>query len=186
VKKEVKSPETDLMQVSGFFPQSRAVWTDREKLTRLLEKFQSGGTVERWIAAEDLGNYPESVDTLLKALPEANIDLTLFIVKALAQIGDKRAVGPLLEKWKRAPGGAPGTRYIPDALAAIGDPTVVPALVKPIHSCRFDYRFHIAHALGILGGPLAEKTLKDLSENDPFPGVREEARDALKRVDGRR
>src|SRR5437762_11167186 len=125
------------MQVSGFFPQSRAVWTDREKLARLLETFHSGKSVERWLAAEDLGNYPEAVVPLMKALPEADIDLTLFIVKALAQIGDRKAVGPLLEKWKRAPGGAPGTRYIPDALAAIGDAGVVPALVKPIRSCRF-------------------------------------------------
>jgi len=88
-------------------------------------------------------------------------------------------MGPLLEKWQRAPRGAPGTRYIPDTLAAIGDPSVVPQLIAPLKKCRFDYRFQIAHALGVLGGPDAEATLADLAGNDPFPAVREEAQRAL-------
>jgi hypothetical protein len=173
---------TDVMQVSGFFPQSRAVWTDKEKYTKLVEMFKTGKTVERWRAAEDLGNYPEAIDLLCGALPNADSDLTLFIIKALAQIKDKKAVGPLLEKWKRAPGGAPGARYIPDALAAIGDASVVPALVKPLKKCRFDYRSHIVYALGILGGAAAEETLADLAKNDPFPAVREQAEEALKKL----
>jgi len=96
-------------------------------------------------------------------------------------------VEPLLKKWQRGPAGAPGTRYIPDALAVCGkgDARVVEALVKPLRKVRFDYRFHIAHALGELGGPLAEKTLKELAENDPFPAVREEAAAALRRLQSR-
>lgn len=35
----------------------------------------------------------------------------------------------------------------------------MPDLVAPLKRCRFDYRFHIAHALGILGGPQAERVL---------------------------
>ena len=83
------------------------------------------------------------------------------LCKALAQIGNRRAIEPLLAKWNRAPRGAPGTRYIPDALAAIGDRRVVPHLIAPLKRCRFDYRFHIAHALGVLGGPDAEEALED-------------------------
>ena len=181
-KKEVEPCESDLLQVSGFFPQSRAVWTDSQKYAQLVETFRTGETVERWVAAEDLGNYPQAIDLLCEALPDADIDLTLFIVKALAQIKDKKAVAPLLEKWKRAPEGAPGTRYIPDALAAIGDASVVPALIKPLKECRFDYRSHITYALGILGGPAAEETLRDLARNDPFPAVREQAEQALMKL----
>lgn len=70
-------------------------------------------------------------------------------------------------------------RYIPDAVAAIGDPSVVPQLVAPLPRCRFDYRFHIAHALGVLGGPEAEAALEDLARHDPLPAVRHEARRAL-------
>jgi hypothetical protein len=185
-KKEVEAYESDVMQVSGFFPQSRAVWTDREKYDKLVASFNSGEIVERWVAAEDLGNYPEAVDLLCEALPAADSDLTLFIVKALAQIKDKKAVAPLLEKWKRAPEGAPGTRYIPDALAAIGDASVVTALVKPLKRCRFDYRSHIAYALGILGGPAAAETLEELARNDPLRAVREQAAEALEKLRGGR
>jgi hypothetical protein len=185
-KKEVAIYESDVRQVSGFFPQSRAVRTDKAKYAELVKTFQTGKIVERWVAAEDLGNYPDAVDLLCEALPKADADLTIFIVKALAQIKDRKAVAPLLEKWKLAPSGAPGTRYIPDALAAIGDARVVPALVKPLKACRFDYRSHIIYALGILGGPTAEETLQDLVKNDPFPAVREQAEEALKKLrDGR-
>ena len=60
--------------------------------------------------------------------------------------------------------------------------SVVPQLLAPLKKCRFDYRFHIAHALGELGGPRAEKALEELVADDPFPGVREEARRALAKL----
>jgi len=175
--------ETDIIQTTGFFPQSRVRLDDKEKVSALVEGLNSGSVYRTWRSAQELGDYPAAVDTLCEALPKANIDLTLFIVKALAQIGDKKAIPALLAKWRRQGSrGAPGTRYIPDALAAIGDPSVVPDLVKPLQTMRFDFRFHIAHALGILGGPLAEKTLADLAENDPFPPVRDEAKKGLERL----
>ena len=127
------------------------------------------------------GAYPKALDALLAELPAADGDQTLFLCKALARRKDPRAIGPLLEKWKRAPGGAPGTRYIPDVLAAIGDRSVVGALVAPLPKCRFDYRLHIVHALGILGGAEAERTLAELAAHDPFPAVRQEAAEALQR-----
>ena len=168
---ELDPYETDVMQVSGFFPQSRAVWTDRKKYAKLVETFKTGKTVERWVAAEDLGNYPEAIDLLCEALPNADSDLTLHIVKALAQIKDKKASHAAPGEVEARTGSAPGTRYIPDALAAIGDRSVVPALVKPLTTCRFDYRSHIVYALGLLGGPTAENALRDLAKNDPFPAV---------------
>ncbi len=171
--------ETDPRQTSGFFPQSDRALDDHQTMNALIEDLGRGSAERRWLAAEELGSYPKALDPLLAALPEADIDQTLFLCKALAQIGNKRAVGPLLEKWKRAPRGAPGTRYIPDALAAIGERSVVPELIAPLKRCRFDFRFHIAHALGILGGPEAEKALEDLAQGDPFPAVRREAQRAL-------
>ncbi len=146
-----------------------------------MAKFQTGKEMERWVAAEDLGNYPAAIDVLLQAFPGATGDLKLHICKALAQIKDQRASKPLLEVWSRAPSGAPGTRYIPDVLAAIGDDRVVPALVAPLHRLRFDYRFHIADALGKLGGKAAGAALEDLAANDPFPAIRQHARQMLQR-----
>jgi hypothetical protein len=182
----VEHPETDPMQTSGFFPQSRVVLHDKQAMDALVAKLQTGEEMQRWVAAEDLGNYPQAIDVLLEALPGATGDLKLHICKALAQIKDTRASKPLLELWSRAPFGAPGTRYIPDVLAALGDQSVVPALVAPLHRLRFDYRFHIADALGKLGGNQARAALADLAENDPFPAVRQHARQMLQRREDRK
>jgi hypothetical protein len=170
------------MQTSGFFPQSRVVLRDREAMDKVITTFRAPGDMGRWMAAEDLGKHPDSLDALLEVLPEADIDLMLHICKALAQIKDKRAVRPLLDRWATVPQGAPAMQYIPDALGAIGDTSVVPALVAPLHELRFAYRFHIANALGELGGKEAEVALKDLAENDPFPAIRQHAKEMLEKL----
>jgi HEAT repeats len=184
-RKIAKRLETSPVQTSGFLPQSSARLDDDAKMQQLIKKLDSKKYMVRWHAAEDLGAYPQALPALLKKLPKANIDMTLFICKALAQIKDRRAIGPLLAKWKRGQGGTPGTRYIPDALAAIGDRSVVPHLVAALPKARFDLRFHVAHALGILGGPQAEAALEDLAKNDPFKAVREEAERALAKLRGK-
>lgn len=187
-RRNMKWTEKDISQTDGFFPQyKKRLAPSSDPLTRishLKEQLRNGkdGSPETWRAAEELGNFPEAVDALLETLPEANIDLTLFICKALAQLQTPKAIDPLLNKWEKVPDGAPGTRYIPDVLAAIGDPRVVPALVAKLKQVRFDYRFHIAHALGELESPEARHALLDLSKNDPFPAVREMAKESLNRL----
>ncbi len=165
--------------------QSSARLEDGAKMNELIKRLDSKKYIERWHAAEDLGRYPGALPVLLEKLPKANVDMTVFICRALAQIKDRRAVGPLLAKWKAGQKGTPGTRYIPDALAAIGDRSVVPHLVAALTKVRFDLRFHVAHALGILGGEQAEAALKDLAKNDPFKAVREEATRALAKLEER-
>ncbi|MFH1022276.1 MAG: HEAT repeat domain-containing protein [Planctomycetota bacterium] len=173
--------ESDVRQTNGFFPQGDLKPLDDDAAMNTLLKRLKGGSEADWRAVEDLGDYPKALDALLGFLPAANIDQTLFICKGLARQKPARAVKPLLDKWKKkGAGGAPGARYIPDVLAAIGDRSAVPELIAPLPRMRFDFRFHIAHALGILGGPEAEKALADLAANDPFPAVREEAAEALK------
>jgi len=181
-REPAERPERDVRETSGFFPQADGISRDRRALEAAIERFRTATREEKWIAAEDLGGFPDALDVLLEALPDADGDLTIFLAKAISRIRDPRAIEPLLRKWARAPGGAPGTRYIPEALAAIGDRRVVPALIAPLERCRFDYRFHIAHALGILGGPEAEAGLRDLAANDPSAPVREEAVRALGRL----
>ncbi|MGQ9662929.1 MAG: HEAT repeat domain-containing protein [Kiritimatiellia bacterium] len=182
-----KVSETDIRQTNGFFPQAGpGSRDDEQKMKELLVVLDWGRPAAdprpQWLAAEDLGDYPRAMDALLEILPQANIDLTVFICKALARHPDRKMIGPLLAKWREAPAGAPGTRYIPDVLAAIGDRSVVPDLIRPLKHCRFDYRFHIARALRILGGPEAEKVLEDLAANDPLRAVREEAREGVERL----
>jgi hypothetical protein len=180
----VKRPETDPRQTSGFFPQSDRRLPADDRMKELIAQLRDhrDGSTKAWAAAQELGNYPAAHDVLIKRLETASIDLTVFLAKALAQIGDRRSVEPLLAKWELAPRGAPGTRYIPDALAAVGDRSAVPALVGKLGKVRFDFRLHIARALGELGGPEAEAALRDLAANDPFPPVRREAAAALKKL----
>jgi hypothetical protein len=177
--KNVKFPESEPLETSGFLPQSTLVESDARKMDPLIEKLNLGSGLQQWTAAEDLGAYPEAIDALVAALPNANGDLTFHLCKALAQIKSGKATKALLEKWDNAPHGAPGTRYIPDVLAAIGDRSSIPALLGKLHEVRFDFRFHIAYALGKLGGPEAIAALKDLADNDPFPAVRELSRELL-------
>ncbi len=174
----------DVREVNGFFPQGDVEPAGDEATMKELIKGLKGNREKNWRAVEDLGNHPKSVDALLAALPGANIDQTLFICKVLAKLKPSKAVKPLLAKWKKhGSDGAPGTRHIPDVLAAIGDRSVVPQLIAPLKKVRFDFRLHIAHALGILGGPEAEKALRDLAANDPFLGVRQEAERALLKIE---
>lgn len=177
--KRMERPERDVRETSGFFPQADATRGDPERLPALLEQVRGNDPGRRWLAAAALGQYPQALDALLEVFPSADGDLTVYLCKALAQLRDPKALPHLLEKWRRAPNGAPGTRYLPDVFAAIGDRSVVPALVAALPRCRFDFRFHIAHALGVLGGPEAEAALRDLAADDPFPAVREEARRGL-------
>ncbi len=178
-KKFRKRCEKRVAQTSGFFPQRTRRLDDDEAMNALIKQLKTTEAGKQWKAADALGDYPKATDLLIEALPKANIDLTLFIAKALAQIGDEKAVKPLLEKWKEGQAGAPGARYIPDALAAIGDGSVVPALIAPLKKVRLDFRFHIIHALGILGGKQAEAALADLAENDPLRANREFAAEQL-------
>ncbi len=173
----------DEAALSGFFPQRpkpAARDLSAQEKARLDELV---GSIRRWSNAEALGAHPEAVDALVKALPSADGDLTVFICKALAQLGDRKAVPALLDKWERSlQRSAPGSRYIPDALAACGDQSVVPALLKPLKELRLDYRFHVIHALGVLGGTQAKEALEHLAANDPHHANRALAAQSLKRA----
>lgn len=184
--KPVKVTETDPAQTSGFFPQRSAprkvAPMSDAKMRELIAGMDSKDYKVRWRSAEELGGCPRALPALLEKLPGAGRDLTLFICKALAEIKDRRAVGPLLEKWKQPRRRSPGTRHIPDVLAVIGDRRAVPHLVGALPKLRFDFRLHVARALGILGGRQAETALEDMAKNDPFAAVREEAARALERL----
>lgn len=184
-KRIMTSPVLGIARADGFFPQKGGAGYNGEDrkahIAKLIKTLKTGkdSSPATWRAAEALGAFPEALDALLEELPSADIDLTLFICKSLARIPSPKAVEPLLKKWEQAPSGAPGTRYIPDVLAAIGDPKAVPYLTEKLTHVRFDFRFHIARALGVLGGKQARKALQDLAANDPFPAVRQMAEAAM-------
>jgi hypothetical protein len=135
--------------------------------------------MSRWKAVDDLADYPHAIDTLLAEVPAADGDMLLHLCKVLAQHPHTKMLPVRLARWEKAPAGAPGTRYIPDVLAAIGDRRAVPELVRPLKGLRFDFRFHVAYALGVLGGEQAEAALADMAANDPAPYVRQLAAEGL-------
>jgi hypothetical protein len=169
-------------QVSGFLPQvprppAVRKLNAQEKIE--FDKLLTG--LRRWDKAQALGAYPQALEPLCKALKRANGDLAIFICKALAQLGNPKAVPALRAKWKRSlVNHSPGTRYVPDALAACGDRSAVPDLLRPMKSLRCDYRFHIIRAVGILGGDQAKEALKYAAKHDPHRAVREMAKTFLK------
>ncbi|MFH0920943.1 MAG: FlgD immunoglobulin-like domain containing protein [Fibrobacterota bacterium] len=181
-----KAMETNVRQVSGFFPQDTVHLSGLP--TGLIYNLFRATAENRWFAAETLGYYPAAVDTLCYALLHtANWDQATFIMKALAQIGDPKALPSVLNYWQNFwelgaynfQEAGPAMRYVPDVLAVIGDSSVVPALMSKFPLCRCDYRLHIAHALGHLGGSQAFAVLQDMIVNDPYPAVREEAQLAM-------
>jgi hypothetical protein len=187
----VKRPETDVRQTNGFFPQAGPGTKEPDpRMKELIEIVRSRpprrdgheGQMRQWVAAEELGNYPAAMNALLAKLPRSGPDLTVFICKALARNPDPEMIPALLRKWRHAPWGSPGTRYIPDVLAAIGDASVVPRLVERMPKCRFDFRLHIAYACGKLGGPEAERALELIARHDPLRANREFAREQLERL----
>jgi len=172
-----KIPEYE-SEVSGFFPQLPKIdgqpADPLEYYNWLLDRI---GTSDAKLPKLPAGTDP--IDWCLKKLPRAHGGHTTGICNVLAHFADKRTTPALLAKWAQAPRYGPGDRYIPDALAAIGDRSVVPALVGRVKSLTIDYRIHVAHALGILGGKQAREALQSMAEKDPNISVRGEAKRAL-------
>ncbi|MFO7899883.1 MAG: HEAT repeat domain-containing protein [Planctomycetota bacterium] len=169
-------------QVDGFFPQHPV---DADNPPKEKVAYYNWFIKRIWTSDARLPECPEGTDPIEFAIgrfPRCHSLHTLGFCNVFAHYKDKRAIPVLLAKWKKAPRYSPGDRYIPDALAAIGDRSVVPALVERLTELRFSHRVHVAHALGILGGGKARKALEFLAENDPNISVRGEARRALKKL----
>ncbi len=172
-----KIPQHD-SEVSGFFPQiPRTKDQPGDPLEYYHWLIDHVGTSDSRLPKLPAGTDP--VEWCIGRLPRAHGGHTTGICNVLAHFADKRAIPALLAKWRQAPQYGPGDRYVPDALAAIGDRSVVPALVERIHELRIDYRVHVARALGILGGDQAAGVLQYLAQKDPNISVRGEARRAL-------
>ena len=176
--KKEKIPQYE-NQVSGFFPQAPANAENPPKdKTEWYNWFIARiGTSDARLLKCPAGTDP--LEFCIKRFPRCHSLHTLGFANVFAHYKDKRALPVLLAKWKLAPRNGPGDRYIPDALAAIGDASVVPALVEPLKRLSRDYRVHIARALGILGGKLARETLEEMAKNDPNISARGEARRTL-------
>ncbi|MGQ9662753.1 MAG: HEAT repeat domain-containing protein [Kiritimatiellia bacterium] len=172
-----KVPQYD-SEVSGFLPQLHRTGAEPsdalEYYNWLVERI---GTMDVPLPKLPPGTDP--IEWCVRELPRAPSARTMGICNVLAHFADRRALAALLAKWGKAPEAGPGDRYVPDALAAIGERSVVRALADKLHKLTYDYRLHVAHALGILGGPEARRVLEKMAQDDPNISVRGEAKRAL-------
>lgn len=87
-------------------------------------------TATRMAAVADLGRSrdPKALAALLGALGDPNRDVRWVAIEALGELGDRRAVPPLVQYLRRKEAYAWGTRLVANALGAIGGREAVDAL----------------------------------------------------------
>jgi hypothetical protein len=173
------------------FPQPRRVSDDRAHNFELV----SGGWREFWIEAtivfKDLheekisykldfnkqGEVP--IEHLISALKDENPDLRWRAATVLGDIGDAKAVEPLVKALED--NYEPARFAAEEALARIGDKAVEP-LIDALKNAHPFVRGGAAKVLGTIASAKAIGPLTVISKNDGFPVVRGFAKDALKSI----
>ncbi len=120
-----------------------------------------------------------TLDSWLKFKDDSNPKIREAVVNGLVQLGDPRAVEPLLQRLADADAGVRWTAA--DALGRLGDPRAVEPLLQRLGDKDEYVRWTAADALGRLGGARAvEPLLQRLADADK--NVRRAAADALARL----
>ena len=104
----------------------------------------------------------------------------------LGEIGDSRAVEPLIKALGNKSQDASARVYAADALGKIGDSRAVESLIKALGDESSDVRENAAKALGKIGDSRAIEPLKEVTQNDNFFFVRGAAKEALKKIQKKR
>lgn len=172
---------------------------------------------ERAFAAELLGRVgnAQAVPALLETVAATRTedsDVRDIALRALARIGDPRAVGPLVEALKRAevwlvpriadiltrhgalaidpmiafledPARHPARAWAANILGEVGAARAFPSLVRALHDLDDEVRAKSASALGRIGDGRAVGYLLDHLLSDPAPFVRARIAQALGQFD---
>ncbi len=121
-----------------------------------------------------------AVPALLEALPDASPQMARGIIHALGDIGDRRALQPLLEHSNGA-----NRAEIMLALGKLRDPQATNALIAGLTDDDWQVRMNAAMALGPLGAKKAEQPLRQNLE-DEVTVVREWSARSLEMITGQR
>ncbi|AXA37019.1 hypothetical protein BRCON_2242 [Candidatus Sumerlaea chitinivorans] len=143
---------------------------------------------DSWVrsaAAEALAELraPEATDALCEALNECGHTQKHSFVVALAQIGDSRAIAPLLRIYEDASQLPFARADALSALASLGAPGILDRLVAALKDAHWEIREAAARTLGKLR---AHEALEPLicALDDPSYSVREAVVEALERIGG--
>jgi HEAT repeat protein len=164
-----------------------AVLNREERIRGFIELLKSPHLHYRWKAAEALGEIGDvsAVIPLIEALRDPYVDVQWIAAQSLGKIGDPRAVEPLIaalkseEKWLRI-----GAAWGLGRLGSRGGSAAVPFLIELLNDPKRDVRKTASWALGRIGDERAIEPLKR-AEQDPDAVVRDEARTALREIEGK-
>ncbi|MFQ5897590.1 MAG: HEAT repeat domain-containing protein [Candidatus Methylomirabilia bacterium] len=141
-------------------------------LDAAIERLASGtDTLARMKAAERLGasKHPRALDPLLAALHDPNRDVRWAAIQALGDLGDRRAVRPLVHYLEREEAYRWGRRLVANALGAIGDPEAVDPLLRLLTDEDPFARRLAAIALLWIGEPRAMPRVAELLRDTSDP-----------------
>ncbi len=135
-------------------------------------------TVRRYATRSLIKLDRHAVEPMIAALPNATVRAAGYLIRALGDIGDTRAVEPLLEQIN-----SPNRALVFQALGKLKDKRAEAALIAGLQDSDWRSRMFAAMALGPLGGPPSAAALKPLLD-DPEVVVREWAARSLEMVTG--
>ncbi|TYO97126.1 HEAT repeat protein [Geothermobacter ehrlichii] len=153
---------------------------DPATIPALIEALDDANETVRRYATRALIRFDrKAVPPLVQALPAATSRAAGYIIRALGDIGDPRAVDSLL----RAVDG-PNRGLAFQALGKLKERRAEQALIDGLNDSDWRTRMQAAMALGPLGGPAAAEALQPLLD-DPEVVVREWAARSLEMITGR-
>jgi HEAT repeat protein len=150
-------------------------------LERMRHQTQRLGAVRRARAAELLGLLcqPEARDDLVRLLEDRDAEVRLVAARALGELGDPTAAGPLLESLVRTR--SVPLRVVARSLARLG-PTAGTVLVEGLRSDGALVRAVCAEICGLVGVTAAQPALLAALDRDADEDVRVRAARALGRI----
>jgi len=152
-----------------------------QSIEALIESLDdSDAAVKRYATRALIKFNQEAVEPLLKALPGAKGEAEAAIIRALGDIGDRRALPSLLE---RSDGTHRAEVFM--ALGKLKDPAAEKALVEGLTDQNWRVRMNAAMALGPLGTELSETALRTTLEDEERV-VREWSARSLEMITGQR
>ena len=125
---------------------------DQAKVRKLLDTYAAGGDRAKRFARESLGTIADAnkLEPMAFALRSRNEDLRVLAAEELGQIGNRRALRPLLHRAVYDPSEEVRHASI-DAAKAIGDPNLIVPLVRALGAENPTMRMNAAAAISRAG-----------------------------------
>jgi HEAT repeat protein len=153
----------------------------------ILDRLNSADPLERACGTRLLGESDQSTDSalplLLTALEDPNYLVRSRAAEALGNIGDDRAVRPLMDALKRGAEYPEVRSRAAEALGQLKATEAVEPLTESLTGMVWNVRYQAVIALGRIGDPAARDAVEQVVRYDPNFSVRAVAREALQELE---